>query len=287
VIAVLVLALISIIVVLRSYRQSKKYSKDLAAQKNLIEEKNKEITDSINYAQRIQESLFTSKSLFDAHSKECFILFRPKDIVSGDFYWANNTQDGFIVMCGDCTGHGVPGAFMSLLGISYLTEIVTQNNIHQPYEIFNELRHRIVFNLNQKDVARKDGMDASMIKLNGLELEFACSNNPIWIIRDGQIIKFKADKMPIGMGINEENSFTRNSFLLQENDCIYMFTDGYADQFGGPNGKKFKIKQLEEKMLAVSNLPMATQKTHLEEHFIAWKANHDQVDDVLVIGIRI
>jgi len=283
----LILAFISIGVVYRSYRQNKKFSKNLAQQKNLIEVKNKEITDSINYAKRIQESLLTSDELFTKNSSEFFILFKPKDIVSGDFYWANKNDEGFMVMCGDCTGHGVPGAFMSLLGISYLTEIVQQRKINQPNLIFNELKNKIITNLNQKDEARKDGMDATLIKLNGLKLEFACSHNPIWIIRNNEIIKFKADKHPIGMGVNDDFSFTHYTEQLQPGDTVYMFTDGYADQFGGPNGKKFKVRQLEEKMLEIAHLNMSEQKLKLGDHFTLWKGGLDQVDDVLVIGIRV
>lgn len=145
----------------------------------------------------------------------------------------------------------------------------------------------MITNLNQKDEARKDGMDASMNKLNGLKLEFACSHNPVWIIRNNSIIKFKADKSPIGMGVNDAFSFTHYSEDLQRGDIIYMFTDGYADQVGGPNGKKFKIKQLEEKMLSIAHLEMNDQKIKLQEHFNEWKGALDQVDDVLVIGIRV
>ena len=283
----LFLAFISIGVVLRSYRQNKKYSKNLALQQHLTEEKNKEITDSINYAKRIQESLLTSHSLFKENCQDFFIFFKPKDIVSGDFYWANKTKDGFLVMCGDCTGHGVPGAFMSLLGISYLNEIVQQHQVHQPNLIFNALKSKVITNLNQKDEARKDGMDASMIKISGLKLEFACSHNPIWILRNNRIIKFKADKSPIGMGVNDDFTFTHNTESLVAGDCVYLFTDGYADQFGGAKGKKFKAKQLEAKMLEIVNLGMEEQKSKLEEHFNEWIGNQDQVDDVLVIGIRI
>jgi serine phosphatase RsbU (regulator of sigma subunit) len=283
----LCLAFICVGVVYRSYRLSRKFSRDLSAQKTLIEEKNKEITDSINYAKRIQESLLTSGSLFEENTKDFFILFQPKDIVSGDFYWAQRVEEGLLVMCGDCTGHGVPGAFMSLLGISYLTEIVQQHHIHKPHLIFNALKSKVITNLNQKDEARKDGMDASMIRLNGMNLEFACSHNPIWIIRDQKIIKFKADKSPIGMGVNDAFSFTPHTETLLPGDSIYMFTDGYADQFGGPNGKKFKVKQLEEKMLAIASLNMKDQKRILEEHFNNWKGELDQVDDVLVIGISV
>ena len=287
VLAGLLLAFISIGIGLRSHQQNKKYSVNLSKQKNLIEIKNKEITDSINYAKRIQDSLFTSDALFKENTSDFFILFKPKDIVSGDFYWANKTEKGFLIMCGDCTGHGVPGAFMSLLGINYLTEIVQHQKIIQPNLVFNNLKDRIVSTLNQKEESGRDGMDASMIKINGNELEFACSQNPIWIIRNNQVMKFKVDKMPIGKGEGEGNTFIHQTEKLQIGDCIYMFTDGFADQFGGTNGKKYKIKQLEEQILGNVSLKMVDQKLALEKQFIQWKGSLEQVDDVLIIGIRI
>lgn len=283
-----------LIFVARSLNEKKKSNKileqkniEIEEQKNLLQVTNKEITDSINYAQRIQESLLTSKSIFKENLKEFFILYKPKDIVSGDFYWATKTNSGFMIICGDCTGHGVPGAFMSLLGISYLNEIVNQANINKPNLIFDSLKEKIISNLNQKDEARKDGMDASLVCIKDNLIEFACANNQLWQISDNKLIKHNADKHPIGMGINDDFCFTNHSITKNKGDMFFMFTDGYADQFGGPKGKKFKYTQLEQILLSNCNRPLIEQKNILEKTIDDWKGNLEQLDDILLIGFKI
>jgi len=258
--------------------------------KHEVDEKNKDITDSINYAQRIQRAVLPHRRDIMKVFPESFVLFRPKDIVSGDFYWASTGKELFYIGCCDCTGHGVPGAFMSLLNISFLNQAVNEKAITEPHEILNEVRQSIVKALNPDGQdERKDGMDAVLcaIDVKNKILHAACANNPIWYIQNGELKEIKPDKMPVGSHTNMETSFTKHSIQLQEGDSIYLFTDGYADQFGGPKNKKFRYKQLEDILLANTLLPMKTQKDILENAFMEWKGKCEQVDDVLVIGIRI
>jgi len=264
-------------------------------QKAIVDEKNKDITDSIHYASRIQHALLTSTDFISKRLKEYFILFKPRDIVSGDFYWANEveTNEGrrFLICAGDCTGHGVPGAFMSLLNISLLNEVNLEKKINEPAKILDTVREHIIKALNPEgdDKGSKDGMDCALCSFSftNYMLDFACANNPLWLIRNNECMEFNADKMPVGIQNEKNIPFTLKSVSLQKGDMIYIFTDGYADQFGGPKGKKFKYKQLQEKLLAISNQPMDKQKQELERAFDDWKGNLEQVDDVLIIGIRI
>jgi tetratricopeptide (TPR) repeat protein len=262
----------------------------------IVEEKNKNITDSINYARRIQAALLASDTLLEKNLPEYFILYKPKDIVSGDFYWAANSKSSgeseeFLICTGDCTGHGVPGAFMSLLGVSSLNEIVLEKRISQPNLILDELRAKLVNVLNPKDSVQKsyDGMDCSICKYNfkKMELEFAAANNGIWIISDSGVLKeYKADKQPVGYH-SEPVPFTLQKVKLQKGDTIYTFTDGFADQFGGPKGKKFKYKQLQQLLIANSGKPLDYQKDALISALGNWQGPLEQIDDILIIGIKV
>lgn len=258
---------------------------------NIIQEKNREITDSIHSAKRIQHALLASESLLQKHLPEHFVLYKPKDIVSGDFYWANVIDNKFILITADCTGHGVPGAFMSLLNISYLNEAIIEKKINSPEKILDYVRGQVISSLNPEgsDFESKDGMDATLCvyDFKGLWLRFACANTPLWIVRKNDVIRFKPDKMPVGMHHGEQKPFTANTVGLRKGDIVYTFTDGYADQFGGTRGKKFKYKALKELLLSIQDKSMAEQKIILETTFEKWKAGLEQVDDVLVIGIRI
>ncbi len=260
-------------------------------QKHLIEEKQKEILDSINYAKRIQYALLASDTTLNSNFHDHFILFEPKDVVSGDFYWATHTPEGFIYITADCTGHGVPGAFMSLLNISKLSETINEKRIFSPDKILNVVRAEIISALNPYGSTEesKDGMDAVICKLDlkKMKLQYSAANNPFYILRDGELIICKADKMSVGKGHNDSLSFTFFEVSLKKGDVIYTFTDGYADQFGGPLGKKFKYKQLEELLISIHSQPMLQQRSILENTFAAWKGNLDQVDDVCIIGVRI
>lgn len=266
------------------------FQKAILKQKEIIEEKQKEILDSINYAKRIQFSLLASENLLKNNLPEHFVLFKPKDVVSGDFYWATPTPDGFVYITADCTGHGVPGAFMSLLNISKLSQVINENKITRPDLILNNIRTEIIKALNSDGSKEsKDGMDAVICKLDikNMKLEYSAANNSFYIIRKHEIIVCKADKMPVGMGHDDSISFTYNQIALQKGDVIYTFTDGYADQFGGPKGKKFKYKTLEETLIAIHQLPLNEQQQRLHQTFDDWKGDLDQIDDVLIIGIKI
>lgn len=275
-------------------------NEQVTLQKEMIEEKQKEIIDSITYAKRIQQAVLTGESIWTKVSKQNFILFRPKDIVSGDFYWAYNTPNNRSVFClADCTGHGVPGGFMSMLGNSFLNEIVVENKIFKADEILNRLRSKVIAALEQKGTTQqKDGMDISLCVWNKLDntLEFAGANNPLWLLRktinangieNRELLEYKADKMPIGSYLELDKTFSSTTIVLQEGDILFLSTDGYADQFGGPKGKKYKYKPLIDSLIKNSNLAMEEQKVCLEKAFDEWKANHEQVDDVSIIGIRV
>ena len=284
--------------IFRGYKQKQKANVFITQQKLIVEEKNKlveekqkEILDSIHYAKRIKHALLASDSYLNKNLPEYFILYKPKDIVSGDFYWALQQNDNFLILIGDCTGHGVPGAFMSLLNISFLNEITLERKTTQPDLVLNGVREEIIKALNPEgnETEGKDGMDCILcsfdFKKNTLEL--ACANNPLWIVRNNKIIEYKSDKMPVGKYSGEEKNFNLQKIELQKGDTIYAFTDGYADQFGGSKGKKFKYKQLNEKLLAINHLSLAQQKKELEKTFEDWKGDLEQVDDVTIIGIRL
>lgn len=264
----------------------------ISIQKHLVEEKQQEITSSINYAKRIQSSFLSSEKYISRCLNEYFILYNPRDIVSGDFYWVMENEDNLYVCTADCTGHGIPGAFMSLIGIGILNEINhSKSHIKQTDDFLNELRRIIILALNPEGSSEegKDGMDMVLCRYNfqKMELEYSAANNSFYIIRNGNVIECKPDKIPVGKYLEEEKPFTRNQIFLEKGDCIYTFTDGYADQFGGPKGKKFMSRQLKELLLTISDLPMKEQKEKLNSAFNSWKNNLDQVDDVTVIGVRV
>ncbi|MBL7913184.1 MAG: tetratricopeptide repeat protein [Bacteroidia bacterium] len=254
-------------------------------QKAIIEEKQKEIVDSINYAKRIQFTLLANDNLLNNNLAEYFVLFQPKDIVSGDFYWATKKENRFYLAVCDCTGHGVPGAFMSLLNISFLNEAITEKNISEPHEIFNHVRHRLIENISQN--GGQDGMDGILICIDTLmnTLTYSAANNSPVLVNGNNFIELPKDKMPVGKG-ERDHSFTLQSIDIKKGDTLYLYTDGYADQFGGPKGKKYKYKQLNNYLLSIHQLPVKEQNLSLVNSFRDWKGNLEQVDDVCVVGIR-
>jgi tetratricopeptide (TPR) repeat protein len=260
-------------------------------QKEIIEEAHKEITDSIDYAERIQRSFLATKEILDTNLKDYFVFFKPKNVVSGDFYWADLLSNGtFAVVNADSTGHGVPGAIMSILNISSI-EGAVKEGATAPHEIFNKTRQSIIKRLKKDGSPEggKDGMDASIVcfDFENKKLTYTAAQNPIWVIRDNEVIQIKAEKMPVGKHEFDHVPFEGGEFDLQKGDQIYTLTDGFQDQFGGPNGKKFMIKRMREYVLSISHLPMAEQHQKLNEAFSDWKGDLEQVDDVCVIGVKI
>lgn len=262
---------------------------EIEHQKKLIEHRNVEIIDSIKYAQRIQQALLKDEEHVSKHLPPHFILYKPKDIVSGDFYWVLEKSHFLYIAVADCTGHGVPGAFLTMLGTSYLNEIASKDDTPSPANILDELRIKFVKEL-AGDGETKDGMDISMIRINykTLEILWAGANNPLWVIKkvSKEIHEIKGDKQPIGL-THSPVLFTNHSLKLQQGDSVFLFTDGFADQFGGPKGKKFKYKQLKELLLSNIDLPLEEQKQKLESVYVEWSGALEQVDDICVIGVKL
>ena len=271
-------------------KQTEEQKKIIELQKEIVEEKNKDIIDSINYAKRIQDALLKEQDHISSHLPEHFILFKPKDIVSGDFYWALEKENQFYLAAVDCTGHGVPGAFMSMLGVAFLNEITASNELFSPAEILNLLRNKVVKELRQsgKQQETNDGMDMSIIRLDlkTKKLQWAGANNPLYIIKEKNIDEIKPDKQCIGYN-DDMQPFVNHEMHLETGTSVYLFTDGYADQFGGVKGKKFKYSQLKNLLLSIYEKPAKEQKVLLDEAFESWKGKLEQIDDVCVIGVRL
>ncbi len=298
----LIFAVVLAIIILRSLRRNQKQNKIITAQKELVEkqkqlveEKQKEISDSINYAERIQRSFMATTELLDANLPAYFVFFQPKDVVSGDFYWAHKLESGnFLLATADSTGHGVPGAIMSILNISCLENAVEEKGLIEPAEILDHTRRKIIDRLRKDGSVEggKDGMDCSLIRFDLKEnrMVYAAANNPIWIVRQNdqpELLEFVADRIPVGKGDKDQHPFTQHVIKLQKNDVIYTITDGLPDQFGGPRGKKFLYKQLKELLVSIANQPLELQKQLLSAAFLNWKGNLEQVDDICIIGIRV
>lgn len=283
-----VLGVSGIIYFMQSYFVGKQneLKRSVEVQNSEIAEKSKEITDSINYARRIQFTLLAHYEFLKDNLKDHFILFKPKDIVSGNFYWATKHGDKFYLAVCDSTGHGVPGAFMSLLNISFLNEAINEKGIEAPNEICNYVRKKLIENISQE--GRQDGMDGVLIcwdsKLK--KLSYAAAHNSPFLVSKSAGTDLIADKMPIGKGERTEN-FSLHEIDIKEGDTLYLFTDGYADQFGGPRGKKFKYKQLHELLTSFRDVAFTEQKKVLDDIISEWKGNLEQTDDILIVGLKL
>ncbi|MBN2683592.1 MAG: SpoIIE family protein phosphatase [Bacteroidales bacterium] len=267
----------------------KERTQEVVKQKEIVEQKNKDITDSINYAKNIQLALLPSVSEIKEKFPDSFILYKPRDIVSGDFYWVANRENRSFIAASDCTGHGVPGAFMSMLGIAFLDEIVANNLDISANDILEQLRFNVIESLHQtgKEGESKDGMDMALLVVDWdkNQVQFAGANNPLYLFRNNELIEIKPDKMPIGFHIKKQ-VFTNHVIDLQPNDTMYLFSDGYADQFGGDSGKKFKYKQFKEVLQEIHTQKPEEQLTILDKTIENWKGKFEQLDDILVIGIQ-
>ncbi|PLX15454.1 MAG: hypothetical protein C0597_08870 [Marinilabiliales bacterium] len=275
------------IFLLALFSQNKKIRK---ANKLLAYQK-RQITDSIEYASRIQTAILPPGDFISRVIPEHFILYKPRDIVSGDFYWITHKNNKIVVAAVDCTGHGVPGAFMSMLGFALLNEIVNKETELKANIILNQLRDEVKKSLHQtgKEDEAKDGMDIALCVIDPerLTLQYSGAYNPLYLIRNNELISLKADRMPIGIHIIEKESFTNHEINFQKGDIIYIFTDGYVDQFGGPKASKFRKTPFKEMLISIKDKEMDEQKKILDSEFEKWKGNRDQIDDVLVMGIKL
>ncbi|TXB66855.1 SpoIIE family protein phosphatase [Vicingus serpentipes] len=253
---------------------------------NELDRKNKETIDSIAYAKRIQTAILPPNKLISKHLQNSFILYKPKDIVAGDFYWLEPTKNAILLAAADCTGHGVPGAMVSVVCNNGLNRAVREHGLTDPGQILDKTREIVIQEFEKSEDEVKDGMDIALCSIADNKLQYAGAHNPLWIIRKGEIIETKANKQPIGKFDNPE-PYTTHSFDLQKGDSIYIFSDGYVDQFGGEKGKKFKVKAFRELLLSIQDKLMEDQKQIIDEAFETWKGDLEQIDDVCVIGVRV
>ncbi len=266
-------------------------TQEIQKQKEQIEYKNQEITDSLNYASQIQSAVLPPLKIIGNSVSDSFVLNKPRNIVSGDFYWANRVNGQLVVTAADCTGHGVPGAFLSMLGVTFLNEITNKMDHLEANTILEKLRKRVIKSMHQEGYEKKrlDGIDLSLVVLDlkSKELQFSGANNPLYIVRNRELTEFKGDRMPIGIHSLLDKPFTNHKIEVKKDDLIYMFSDGFIDQFGGELGRKFLSRNFKALITEISGLPLNEQKNILYETLKMWKGNRDQLDDILVVGLRI
>ncbi len=259
-------------------------------QKEQIETTHQEISSSIDYAKRLQTSILPNMSLLEESFSDHFVFFRPKQKVSGDFYWWTKVEDKVIITAADCTGHGVPGAFMSMLGVSLLREITNKAYISHPGVILNRLRKEVVKSLDQKGDSgeQKDGMDLALISVQPetLKCEYAGANNPLYLVRNRQLTEYKADRMPVSH-YPRMDKFTNQEIQLEKGDQLYLFSDGYADQFGGEKRKKFKYKAFQQHLVDHCGESMEQQHKSLLDTIVEWQRDYEQIDDMVIVGIKV
>ncbi|MFC2098359.1 tetratricopeptide repeat protein [Bacteroidota bacterium] len=284
-------------VVYRQYQEKKRANVllneqniEIKEQRDQIFQQKQEITDSIQYASRIQNAILPPEAML-SKLQDHFILFKPRDIVSGDYYWMTLKDNKTIVAAADCTGHGVPGAFMSMLGISFMNEIVNKSDETQANEIMNQLRGNVIESLGQTGVEgeAQDGMDMALcvIDTNAMKVQFSGAYNPLYLIRNNELLEFKPDKMPIGIHREKSDPFSNHEIDVEVGDVMYMFSDGYVDQFGGPRQKKFMTKNFKELLLRINKKPLKEQRDILDNTIEEWMGSVEQIDDIIVMGLRI
>lgn len=288
-VGIMAFIIVFVIIVLRNLRETRK-QKDLVQKAKLeIEEKNNELLDSIRYAQRIQEALLQDETI-QSNIPNHFIYFRPKDIVSGDFYWSYVQDEYWYLAVADCTGHGVPGAMLTMLGTAYLNEICAEENALSPAKILDELKRKVTTELSQTGLQgeTKDGMDISMLRMNlsNGKVDWAGANNGLYVVNSGGVKEYKPNKQPIGYSSKVE-PFTHHEIEIQKGDLLYLFSDGFPDQFGGEKGKKFKYSNFKALLLQLYSLEVEHQKNRLDETLVEWMGDFDQLDDICVIGVLV
>ena len=274
--------------------------KEVELQKEIIEIKNKDVMDSIHYAKYIQGSMLPSEKMMRQLFSENFILYKPKDVVAGDFYWTETINNSPVIAVCDCTGHGVPGAMVSIVACNALNRAINEFKLSNPAQIFDKVNELMQETFSKSDYEVNDGMDGVLcvFDYNTMKLHVAAANNPIWVVsppsiktelwqEPWQLSQVTPDKKPIGKYKEEVSAFTQKTISIEKGEMIYLFSDGYADQFGGPKGKKFKYKQMQELLTSIANLPLNEQKQTLDSTIESWRGSLDQVDDILVIGIRV
>ncbi len=261
-------------------------TKEIREQKEEIEEAHKEITDSIQYAKRIQNAILPPQKQVKKHLPNSFILYKPKDIVAGDFYWLENIDDKVLFAAADCTGHGVPGAMVSVVCNNGLNRSVREYGLTDPGRILDKTREIVIAEFEKSEEEVKDGMDIALFSIEGNTLKYAGANNPLWIIRNGDILETKADKQPIGK-FDHPRPYTTHTVELQKGDAIYVFSDGYADQFGGEKNKKYKSGKFKRTLIDLAKNPIEQQKEILALEFETWRGINEQIDDVCVIGVAV
>ncbi len=262
---------------------------EIARQREELEIKNRNITDSLIYASYMQQALLPPVDYFKGILPDSFIFLKPKDIVSGDFYWITQKENTIFIVGADCTGHGVPGALMSMIGVELLNKIILDQDIRRPADILQVLGKGIERTFHIKDNNRailKDGMDIGLCSIDQekSELQYSGAFFPLYVIRDNKLTEIKGDRFSVGL--SGDLNFTNNSMKIKQGDVIYLFSDGFADQFGGPNDKKFMYRRFRHLLLTIHDFPMEEQKTIVNESIDTWRKNNEQVDDILVIGIK-
>ncbi len=264
------------------------HQNNLNQQKQIVEEKNREITESITYASRIQEAILPVQEKFDRLLPQNYVWYQPKDIVAGDFYWLESSGDDVFLAAADCTGHGVPGAMVSVVCHNSLNRAVREFGLRSPAAILDKTRELVIETFSESNKNVKDGMDIALCRINlkSMSLTFAGANNSLYYIRNNQLFEIKPDKQPIG-NFDRPKPFSEHSISLQKGDIIHIFTDGFADQFGGPKGKKFKYKTFKDLLVSVAERDIREQKNLIERKFLDWRGDFEQVDDVCVIGVRV
>ncbi|HXP51236.1 MAG TPA: SpoIIE family protein phosphatase, partial [Bacteroidia bacterium] len=279
--------------IFRSLRITNKQKQDIEHKNSVIEEKNKDILDSITYAKRLQDAILPPIAYIKKHLPESFVLYKPKDIVAGDFYWAYTAEGGAIyIAAADCTGHGVPGALVSVVCSNALNRTVKEFKITEPGKILDKVRELVLETFEKSESIVQDGMDISLAAIShkpladSYEVQWSGAFNSLWYVQNGEMKEVPADKQPIGK-TDTPLPFSTHNLNLQKGDTLYLFTDGYADQFGGPKGKKFKYKAMQQLIMDNSQLTMQEQQKLLDQSLESWKGNLEQVDDILIMGIRV